>query len=182
MLRCAIVPSPLVTTRLPDGPLAPAATASSGGTCAMSETKSTNGANDPHAVCWRVSQTFTTPSSSPVATRFWSRTLSLFTADLCACSSLARGLPVAVSKARMDRSDDPVSRSAPSLTKPRVRTDSVCASMVFSFRTRSPLFSHTSTCVDGGAGTGVSGGSRGRRRRRRGISGAIGGGGCSPRR
>ena len=79
------------------------------------------GANEPHAVCWRVSHTLTTPSSSPEATRLRSRTEMRFTADLCALERRARGLPVATSVARMLRSELPVRRSAPSLTDPRVR-------------------------------------------------------------
>jgi hypothetical protein len=43
-----------------------------------------------------------------------------FTADLCALVRRDKGFPVAVSVARMDLSDDPVSSNAPSLTKPIV--------------------------------------------------------------
>ena len=80
----------------------------------MSETKSTNGANDPHARRVRVSHTLTTPSSSPVARMFASRATSLLIAALCAFSSRATAAPVATSDARMDRSEPPDRSSAPS--------------------------------------------------------------------
>ena len=89
---------------------------------------------------------------------------------------------MAVSKARMDRSDDPVSRSAPSLTKPRVRTDSVRPSMVFELSGSAPrvLPDLDLRCWRGGNGRQWAF-ARQTAATSRNIGCAIGGGGCAHR-
>ena len=115
------------------------------GTCVMSETKSTNGANCPQAVCFLVSHTLTTPSSSPEATVFASMEMMRFTAALCALVKRANGLLVATSVARMLRSDEPVRSNAPSLTNASVRHAASWHRTVFSLRAASRAASRSQT-------------------------------------
>ena len=92
----------------------------------MSDTKSTKGANEPQLLRWRVSQTLTTPSSSPDASSVRCsspRRVRRFTADLCAFVSRANGAPVATSVARMAQSEPPERRRPPPSTNASVRHD-----------------------------------------------------------